>query len=74
MWLIGVFPLPKDGVFGSSFPDVAFSGKPCLAEGCHIDVEASELLADKGCASLRVIDVTLILESADVASPESERF
>lgn len=72
--LIRVFSFPKDGVFGTSLPDVALPWEPGLAQGCHIDVEPGKFFADEGCASFRAVNIALILKGADVPSPENERF
>lgn len=59
--------------FRASFYDATFSEKPSLVQSCHVDVEAGKFLADGACSSLRRINDTLILQSADITGPEKER-
>lgn len=67
-WFIRVLPLPKDGIFGTSF-----SEKPSLPQGCHINVEVGKFLEDEGCVSLWTNNVNLVLESVDIPDPKAKR-
>lgn len=69
---IRVLALPKGDIFGASFFDVVFSGNPSLTQGCHVDDEASKILADEVYKSLWTINITFVLENAVVPDPKGE--